>query len=92
MSNDKIITENTILLGDDADQFFNSDLGKYVMERAKEEVEANTEYLKKCDPNDSREIIRMQTNIRVAEGALVWMAEALSSGRELLQMQMENDE
>ena len=89
--NDKIIEENTILLGDEVDQFFNSDLGKYVIERAKKEVDENTEEWKICDPYDGKEVNRLQTNIRIAEQALIWLAEALANGRELLQMRMEGE-
>lgn len=86
------ISDNTIILGDLADTFFKSDLGRYAISRANEEVERYTEELKGCDPYDHKRINSLQTDIRVAEKALIWIGEALKAGREELQIRMDNDD
>lgn len=65
---------------DQVDRFFGSDLGKYLAQRADDEVEMWTAALKKVDPVDANQIRTIQNNIYRAEQVLVWLADAILAG------------
>jgi len=78
-----------ILLGDDADQFFRSDLGKYVLGRAQQEVDEATEKMKRVDPENVSQIRALQHIIQVAESVPRWLNEVLVAGRQAIEVVQE---
>ena len=81
----------TILLGDDAEVFFKSDLGQYVLQSAIEEVDAALEQLKEVNPEDVKKVRELQNRIKIAEAAPRWLRDAIHSGRQILaQREQEN--
>ena len=86
------IENRTILLGDDAEEFFKSDLGRYVLESALEEINLAVTKLKTVSPWDTNAIIELQTKIRIAEAAPGWLNDAIRAGRERLELRQVRSE
>jgi hypothetical protein len=74
-----------ILLGDDADIFFQSDLGQYVVSRAQQESEDALAELKQVDPEDAKKIRYLQNRIHISEKALGWLQEMLIAGKQAME-------
>lgn len=72
-------------IGDNADDFFNSDLGQYVIERSLSSV---AESQKKFEATDNCEIKNIAEDIhfeiRVARAALGWLNDAINEGKAAL--------
>jgi len=69
------------ILGKDAEEFVSSELGRYVMGRARQQAEDAMEALKKHDPCDYRGIEKLQLKIMQAEGFGDWIKELIVAGR-----------
>jgi len=67
--------------GQEAEGFWSSALGKYVIGCSLQESEKATAELKHADPEDVKKIRELQTKIQVAEKSLVWLGEAIQAGR-----------
>jgi len=74
------------MLGADADDFFKTEIGRYVLERSKEESKEATEDLKDIDFSKSNEIAQLQMKIKIAESAIKWLNELLISGKQAIQL------
>ena len=81
------IIRNTLELGEQARLFLNSNIGKYLLARAAEQVEQNVRELKGLDPTNEKEIRTCQNNIRVAENSIQWLVEAIDSAEEILRQE-----
>lgn len=92
MNDYQSISEDTILLGDDADQFFKSDLGKYIQARARHEIITAQNDLVKVDPEDSKAIREIQNRIKIARAVPDWLNEAILSGRQELEQKFLEEE
>jgi len=79
-----------ILLGDDADSFFKSDLGQYVVAKAQQVCDDALVGLRIVDPEDTKKIRELQNQISIAEGTLGWLQEMLITGRQTLETLQEN--
>ena len=78
-------TENSpilqqIDLGFQVEAFLQSDIGRYLVQRAEAQVEEAVEQLKRCNPENSAQIRAIQQDIQVAEAIQYWLAEAIQSG------------
>jgi hypothetical protein len=78
----KRISENTIVLGADAEEFLRSDVGQYILARSEQEIIENLGELRNADPTEQDEIRKLQGNINVAEKAVVWLQQAIEEGKE----------
>jgi len=74
-----------ILIGDDADSFFKSDLGQYVVAKAQQVCDDALTELRTVDPENTKKIRELQNQIYIAEGALSWLQEILITGRQTLE-------
>ncbi|MEN6440936.1 MAG: hypothetical protein ABFD97_20390 [Syntrophobacter sp.] len=79
-------------LCDEAERFFATPIGRYIVGVSDQEVQAALDELKKVDPEDTKKIRELQNRIAVAEGAIVWMAETMANGRQVLQLIAEEDQ
>jgi len=70
-----------LTIGKDADAFWSSSLGRYVLQRSLSQTESIRAQFKTVDPNDSKKVLELQTEWKVAEQALVWINEAIMAGR-----------
>jgi hypothetical protein len=75
-----------LMLCDEAERFFSSQLGKYVLGVSEQEVRAAVEDLKTVDPTDANKIRELQAKISTAEAAILWMAETIANGRQEMQI------
>jgi hypothetical protein len=73
-------------LGIEADSWWKSPLGRYVLQRSLSQTEAIRTQFKTVDPNDSKAVARLQTDWAVAEGALVWIQEAIAAGKQAMDL------
>lgn len=80
-----------VIIGKDAEQFFKTDLGKYVLGCAQQDIDRATQELMQADPNDAKEIIRLQNQANVAQTAIQWLNDAIIIGRNAL-VQLESME
>ena len=79
------------VLGKDAEDFFKSDIGRYVLARSQEEVDEAVKLLKVIPANEMAKIRNLQLHIAMAEGAIQWLNEQISAGVQAMQ-QLENIE
>lgn len=81
-----------VLMGDQAEEFFRTDLGRYILGHIEQEVADYVELLKHADPSNISEIIRLQSAIKVAESVPKYFAELIQEGRQALQIMEEGDD
>jgi hypothetical protein len=79
------------VLGKDAEEFFKSELGRYVLARSQEIVDEATGELKTTPAHNTEKIRELQFSINIAEGTVRWLNEQIAAGKQALQ-QLENIE
>ena len=67
-------------LGEEAQNFLKSHLGKEVMERATKRYEDNLLLLAKADPNDPKAIMKIQNQIQLFEHFDEWLRDIVDTG------------
>jgi hypothetical protein len=80
------------MLGQDAEEFLNSDIGKFLIGCADQEIQEAMEQLKNCHPWRTRKIRELQNKIWRAESVQVWLAELITRGRQAIQQLEEREE
>ena len=82
----------TINMGDQAQAFFNSEVGKYVLNRCNQEIQANMDKLTKVDPDNGRKVREYQNSVRIARMLPEHINELIGDRNQLLrQMELEDD-
>lgn len=84
------VVDSTILLGDDADRFFESDLGQYVMARAREQMSEALNKLAIVEPA-SKEYWDARMMYHIARSVPMWLNDAITCGKQLLAMKMDDE-
>ena len=80
------------MIGRDAEDFIESDIGRYIIGCAEQESHEATEQLKRVYPWRRRKIQELQNKIYRAESIQSWLAELVISGKQALQsLENEND-
>ena len=72
----------TVEFGLDCQQFLDSKIGKYLLHRAEQDVEAGIEALKNVDASQIERVRQIQSDVKRAESFMYWMAEAITAGAE----------
>lgn len=80
-----------VALGLDAEQFMNSPLGRYLVDRIESEVYAALSELKQVDAEDPRHIRDLQNRVYRAEKILTWLDEVIQEGRNAERMATNED-
>lgn len=81
--NAEILARHTVIvLGDDAEQFFHTDLGRYILGAAEQDIHAEIETLIVTDPEDKQTIRKAQTRIERVRLAIQWLNEVIARGRQ----------
>ena len=70
------------ILGRDAEEFFNSDLGRYVKGRAEAEKTEALEQLSRVSPWRRNRIRQLQNEVWRAESVVAWIAELITLGEQ----------
>jgi hypothetical protein len=82
----------TAALGMDAEAFLGSTLGKQLVQRANDEIDAAVEELKRADPENVKQIRELQNHIWKAESFINWLGEIYQEGNNAeLQLQTPGD-
>lgn len=83
MHNDETIRQalSIVELGLDAKKFLESNVGQYIISQAQSEVDEASRKLRAVEPTSVGEIINLQIEARVAERAVLWLAEAIMRGQ-----------
>jgi hypothetical protein len=68
-----------VVLGDEAHAFFSSNIGEYVLQCCDEEMHDAKEALAECDPEDSRKVRDLQSKIKIARKAVLWLNDILTA-------------
>ena len=71
---------DTAAYGEAAKLFIQSDLGKYLAERAADEVEVAMTKLLDVSPTDTEAIAALQRRANNARGAIQWLMATISAG------------
>jgi len=79
------------ILGRDAEDFIQSDIGQYLIGCAEQEAQEAMEKLKHVFPWRRRKIVELQNRIWRAESIQSWLAEIVIKGKQATQ-QLEGDE
>ena len=75
------------VFGEEVRRFLSEDrIGRYITNKAAEQVANSLDELKEVDPDDARSIRAIQTKIRVAESVVSWLAEAVDNGERARQI------
>ena len=78
-------------MGEEAQNFLKSHLGKEVMDRATKRYEDNLLLLAKADPNDPKAIMKIQNQIQLFEHFEEWLRDIVDTGNaELVSFTQEN--
>lgn len=80
------------ILGDDADKFLRSDLGKVVIGLAIQEADEAKEEFKTVNPEDSKRIRELQAIIWRAESFEGWLRGLVVEGEQALQSLQHDEE
>jgi hypothetical protein len=88
MSNTELYAE--AIIGRDAEDFVNSDIGRYVIGCAEQEANEAIAQLKNVYPWRRRKITELQNKIWRAESIQTWISELIIKGRQA-QQQLEED-
>ena len=89
MSVDLLMAE--AVLGRDAEQFLNSDIGRYVLGRCEQEIAEAAELLAVVSPWRRNRIRQLQNEIWRAQSVRAWIAELVTAGRQAEQVLQEDD-
>lgn len=82
---------SAVALGLDAEQFLNSPLGRYLLDRVEAEVDSAYLALKDADPEDSKGIRKLQNRVYRAQAAVSWLLECVQEGRNAERMATGDD-
>jgi hypothetical protein len=68
------------VFGKQVDQFWNSQIGQYLLERTLEEYNTALEDFKRVNPTDSAAIVKIQGRMWRSESFRDWLSEAITAG------------
>ena len=73
---------NKVDFGLETNNFLNSRIGRYVANRALEDMYAVSQALPDADPFDHKAISALQLRHKIASAALSWLAQAVEAGHQ----------
>lgn len=76
-----------ILLGEESEEWFNGNLGRYALGCANQEVSSAIAGLIECDPEDTMRIRSLQYQIHRATGSIEWLYDLVRAKRSLTAQQ-----
>ena len=74
-----------VLIGDDAEEFLASELGRTILGMAKQEVDTAALEMKEVDLKDEKKLREIQNRIWRATQFESWLRELIAAGREALE-------
>jgi hypothetical protein len=80
------------ILGKDAEEFLNTDIGRYLVGCAEQEIADATDKLFKVSPWRRRRIAELQSQVWRAQSFQTWLAEIITTGRQAIDTLEQKDE
>lgn len=80
------------MFGKQVELFLQSDIGSYLVKRAKQEGDAAMEELKQVDAFDGKAVASLQLKARVADAVIVWLGDAIAAGESAVEQLKEGVE
>jgi len=80
MSEEIEILFDVAVLGEQVDQFFKSDIGKYLLEHAAAQEAEGLNELRRVDCKNPEVVWNAQNKVWIAEKFRVWLEEAIQAG------------
>lgn len=74
------------IFGRQVGQFMSSDIGKYMLGRARDQYEAALDEFKRCDVNDVEVVRGLQNQMKMAENVRSWLEQAVQEGLQALKL------
>lgn len=90
MDDEKQLYKDAIL-GQDAEQFFTTELGQWVLKKSLAESEKAATELRAVDPENSKAVRELQNEIMIAERCLIWFNNAIRAGKQALEILEERE-
>ena len=81
-----------IVLGEKAKQILGGEVGRYIITKAQEEVDAVVEFLQSVDPTDVKSIITLQVKLNAALAVPQWLNQAIDEAEIALSEYMDRKE
>lgn len=84
----------TAVFGKQVEEFVNGDIGRYITKRADDEIAECFQKLKVTRPNSPgaiQHIESLQARIAVCERVIAWLAEAITEGRQAMNIIEDKD-
>lgn len=81
-----------VALGDQAHDFFNSEIGRYVLDRSVEEADAANAELLETNPYSTSKIQELQQRYQIAIKAISWLNDAIMAGELAAQESLSGNE
>lgn len=78
--------------GKQVEYFLQSDVGSYLVKRAKQECDEAVEKLKDVDAFDGKAVAALQLKARVADAVIVWLGDAIAAGESAIEQLKAGDE
>ena len=80
MNEETEILFDVAVLGEQVDQFFKSDIGKYLLDHAAAQEAEGLEELKRVKCHDPESVWEAQNKVWVAEKFRTWLSDAIQAG------------
>lgn len=71
--------------GKQLEMWLETDIGRYMVKRAEDEIERAVEEMKTTNPHDVRLMVEAQNKVKVAEFVLSWLGDAIREGHSALE-------
>lgn len=84
MSNDNQKLVEEAVFGQQVEDFFRSDIGKYLLSRCDDELTAAVAEFRAADPSDHKKMAKIQARMWRADSFHDWLGEAIQAGRNAL--------
>lgn len=85
-------TVRDAVFGKQVEDFLSSDIGEYLIKKAKDEIDSALEKLKKCDPTDSVRVQSLQNQVKVCESIVGWLGDVVINGQQAMRQIEGKDE
>lgn len=85
-SDDKLLMFQRAAFGKQVQEFFKSDIGHYILERAAAQIEAAHLEFRAVDCTDASKVRAIQNKIAIAESIIKWLGDAVTDGLKALEI------
>jgi len=71
--------------GKQVEMWLETDVGRYMVKRAEEDIDRAVEEMKNTNPHDVKLMVQAQNKVKVAESILSWLGDAIREGHSALE-------